>query len=180
MFPALCIGWSNFAVQLYRLSKGAEMNTKTEEFEEFIDRLGLLHFKGSEFTPYWDQVCNGVRNLIPPESLWPKIIPTIIILDRLREEIGFPIQLLSTYRSPAYNTAVGGEPASFHMSFQAIDFKCEGGLPDQWAEKLRSWRGMDFLLPGNAGSLTFHGGIGVYSTFVHVDTRGKDANWTGK
>ena len=25
----------------------------------------------------------------------------------------------------------------------------------------------------------FRGGIGTYNTFVHVDTRGENANWTG-
>jgi hypothetical protein len=29
------------------------MATKAQQLEEFIDRLGLRHFKGSEYTPYW-------------------------------------------------------------------------------------------------------------------------------
>jgi len=153
------------------------MATKAQQFEEFIDRLGLHHFKGSEFTPYWSRVKNEVINSIPPESLWTNIIPTIIILDELREELGSSITLLSTYRSPAYNAAVGGESASFHMKFRAIDFSCANGSPNEWADKLRSWRGREFPLPGNSGRFVFRGGIGVYSTFVHVNTRGQDANW---
>lgn len=152
---------------------------KAAEFEEFVDRLGLRHFRGAEFTPQWSRVHNGVRNSIPPESLWPNIIPTIIILDKLRDDFSMPIRLLSTYRVPAYNTAVGGEPASFHMAFRAIDFACDRGVPGEWAEELRSWRGRSFDLPGNAGQVPFRGGIGVYKTFVHIDTRGYDSNWIG-
>lgn len=151
--------------------------TKAQQFEEFIDRLGLRHFKGAEFTPYWSRTHGGVKNSVPPESLWTNIIPTIIILDKLREELGAAITMLSTYRSPAYNTAVGGEPASFHMKFRAIDFSCTSGSPTEWANKLRSWRGKEFTLPGNAGQFEFRGGIGLYPTFAHVDTRGYDANW---
>jgi len=153
------------------------MGTKAQQFEEFIDRLGLRHFKGSEFTPYWSRVTKGVKNSVPPESLWTNIIPTIIILDEFREQLGSAITLLSTYRSPAYNTAVGGEPASFHMKFRAIDFSCGNGSPLEWAKTLRSWRGKKFSLPRNSGEFEFRGGIGKYPTFVHVDTRGQDANW---
>lgn len=146
-------------------------------FEDFIDRLGLRHFAGAEFTPYWSRVRNGVRNSRPPEALWHNIVPTIIVLDQLREVLGAPITLISTYRSPAYNTAIGGEPASFHMRFQAIDFSCAAGTPQQWVTRLRAMRGRSFNLPGNGGAFTFRGGIGKYPAFVHVDTRGYDANW---
>ncbi len=152
-----------------------------KDFEQFIDRLELRYFKGSEFTPYWNRVKNGVSNSVPPISLWNNIINTIVILDALRHEIGASITMLSTYRSPRYNTAVGGEPASFHMKFMAIDFNCSEGTPLSWATQLREWRGKSFDLPGNAGSFVFHGGIGVYTndSFVHVDTRGYDKNWNG-
>lgn len=158
-----------------------EIASSESDFEQFIDRLGLRHFKGSEFTPYWSRLKNGVANSVPPMSLWNNIIKTIIILDALRHENGVAITLLSTYRSPRYNTAIGGEPASFHMKFMAIDFSCEDGHPESWAEQLKGLRGQSFNLPGNAGNFIFSGGIGVYPTngFVHVDTRGYDANWKG-
>lgn len=153
--------------------------TKAQQHEVFIDRLGLRHFRGIEFTPYWNRLRGSVKNSVPPESLWLHIIPTIIILDELRQELGVPITLLSLYRSPTYNDAVGGEPASLHMSYKAIDFTCRSGTPATWASKLKSWRGRQFKLPENTGSFEFHGGVGVYanSKFVHLDTRGRDADW---
>jgi len=50
------------------------------------------------------------------------IIPTIIILDKLREFYNKPIYILSTYRSPEYNKAVKGKSNSLHLVFNAIDF----------------------------------------------------------
>ncbi|NDO83247.1 hypothetical protein CJP72_21505 [Citrobacter sp. NCU1] len=152
-----------------------------KDLEQFIDRIGLKNFKGSEFTPYWNRVKNGIPNTVPPVALWNNIIKTVIIIDALRSELNSPIELLSTYRSPGYNSAVGGEPASYHMKFMAIDFTCSQGDPSSWASELRKFRGKFFTLPANAGSFQFHGGIGVYKNknFVHVDTRGNDVDWNG-
>lgn len=151
------------------------MSTATE-LERFIDRLGLRHFKGKEFTPYWSRKRGSVSNTVPPESLWQNIVPTMIVLDEVREVVGKRITLTSTYRSPAYNRAVGGEPMSFHMRFMAVDFQSSVS-PTVLAKAAKLLRGKKFQLPGNAGEFVFRGGIGVYPTFVHIDTRGRDANW---
>lgn len=141
------------------------------DLEAFIDAQGFRFFKGREFTSYWSRVRDGAKNSVPPRNLWPNIIPTLKVLDKLREEMGAPIRLLSTYRNPGYNRAVGGELQSFHMQFKAIDFACDKGTPEQWADALKLMR--------KKGA--FSGGIGVYprSGFVHVDTRGYIADWRG-
>ena len=151
--------------------------TKSEQHEFFIDGLGLPNFKGKEFTPYWSRTRNGVKNSLPPEALWPNIIRTLVVLQALRTDLGSSISLLSTYRSPAYNTAIAGAGASFHMEYKAIDFTCASGTPADWARKLKSYRGKKFTVPGMNESYVFRGGVGLYPTFVHVDTRGTDANW---
>jgi hypothetical protein len=148
--------------------------------EQFIDALGLRHFRGREFTPYWSRARGGVQNSAPPAALWQNIVPTLLVLDELREKHGAPITLTSTYRSPAYNIAVGGEKHSYHMRFMAVDFSSPKGTPAQWAAMLHKMRGRRFILPDADGDVwEFHGGIGVYpkSNFVHVDCRGHDANW---
>ncbi len=92
----------------------------------------------------------------------------IEILDEFRERFGHPVVLNSTYRSEAYNQAVGGKPGSQHKKFRAADFRVpEAGTPAAWAAVLRDMRSKNF----------FQDGIGVYGTFVHVDARGWNANW---
>ena len=154
---------------------------KTKDLEEFIDAQGLTYFRGKEFTPYWSRTRGGVKNSMPHESLWPNIVPTLLVLDEIRSVLGAPITLLSTYRSPAYNRAVGGEPNSFHMRFMAIDWTSDKGSPREWQKIARDLRGESFTLPGSGGKWVFRGGIGRYdkSNFLHIDCRGYDANWTG-
>lgn len=150
------------------------------DLEQFLDHLGLVHFKGKEFTPYWSRYRGKVQNSCPPEALWHKIIPTLVVLDAIREALNAPIELLSTYRSPAYNAAVGGEAGSFHMRFMAVDFTADCGARELH-RLAKSMRGRLFKLPGNLGNFRYAGGIGLYvgSNFVHIDCRGTDANWTG-
>ncbi len=159
--------------------------TKEQQLEEFIDSLELRYFKGKEFTPYWSRTRQykgkPVKNSIPQQDLWPNIVKTVIVLDEIRHQSGFPIQLTSTYRSPMYNIAVGGEPNSFHMRFMAIDFTSEKVSMSRLHGLARSMRGKKFDLRNKGDTFEFHGGIGLYvkSNFIHIDTRGYDANWSG-
>jgi hypothetical protein len=158
-------------------TSATEAPSLSQELEAYIDGLGLQYFKGREFTPYWSRTCGNTRNSPPPKNLWKNIAPTLAVLDRLRGEIGAAIIITSSYRDPDYNTCVGGVSNSQHRKFTAIDFVGRAGTPSSWAAKLRSYRGKQFNW--NGGSFTFRGGIGTYSTFVHIDTRGWDADWTG-
>lgn len=154
--------------------------TKAQLLEKFIDNLGLPNFRGSEFTPYWSKVRDGQKNSVPPDSLWLNVVPTLVVLQRLRTELGSAITINSSYRSPAYNMAIGGAAASFHIKFMAIDFRCASGTAEMWGQTLKSYRGDLFALPDVHGSFAFRGGIGIYPAqdFVHLDTRSFDADWT--
>ena len=143
------------------------------KFLEFVATLGLRHFIADELLFLGNQngagSCKGLNDY-PPEILWRNIAPTVAVLDKLREELGASMHFLSLYRAPPYNKCIDGSATnSFHMRYQAIDFICDVGRPSDWAGKLREYR--------NRG--VFRGGIGVYRTFVHCDTRGVNADWTG-
>ncbi|MDJ0745564.1 MAG: D-Ala-D-Ala carboxypeptidase family metallohydrolase [Xenococcaceae cyanobacterium MO_167.B27] len=163
---------SESEIETRSLSVAPSLST---ELEAYIDGLGLRYFRGSELTPYWSRTCGNVRNSAPPRTLWNNIAPTLAVLDRLRDEIGAAISITSSYRDADYNACVGGVANSQHKKFTAIDFVARRGTPSSWAAKLRSYRGQQFTW--NGGNFEFHGGIGTYSTFVHIDTRGWDANW---
>jgi N-acetylmuramoyl-L-alanine amidase len=158
--------------------QGLPLETLASDLENFIDGLGLQHFSGRELTPYWSKTRGNARNSAPPQNLWNNLARTLKVLDQLRSDLGVPITITSSYRDADYNAAVGGVPNSEHTKGLAIDFVARGGNSTQWGNKLKTYRGRTFSLP-SIGNFVFHGGIGIYVSrnFVHLDTRGTDANW---
>lgn len=107
-------------------------------------------------------------NEAPPVEDWHRIMPVVGLVAKVRERFG-PTTITSAYRSKAYNARVRGAASSRHVQHDALDFKCNAGTPAEWAAFLRTLR--------DAGE--FRGGIGVYRRgWVHVDTRGTNADWS--
>jgi uncharacterized protein YcbK (DUF882 family) len=90
-------------------------------------------------------------------------------LQVLRDEVKKPIKITSGYRTPQFNLKIGGASQSRHITGQAADLKIEGLTPKEVAtiiEKLIA-----------AGKMK-QGGLGIYKTWIHYDTRGTAARWT--
>ena len=141
-------------------------------FTTWFNAQKFRHFTASEFESYFVAQRKGVTNSVPPQRLWKNIVPTLRIVDDLRESFGKPCTILSSYRSPDYNKAVGGVGLSQHMEFRALDISFDGISPKHVYDRLIEWR--------KAGK--FVGGLGIYPTsgFVHIDTRNSNATWRGK
>lgn len=91
---------------------------------------------------------------------------------------GLPLVILSGYRTEAYNSTLEGAASkSQHVQGRAIDL-AHG--------KLSARDVFDRIREAQArGELPMLGGVGLYRTFVHIDTRpkvppGHLAVWTGK
>lgn len=139
----------------------------------------------SEFAAWWAANLAGVRhftpaeflvkgrnpdglNTDPPPELWPNVISLVHLLEAFRVRIGAPVRLSSVYRSPAYNmTLPGAASGSQHLAFRAADITAGIGTPADWAATFAEMR----------RDGVFSGGIGIYDTFVHVDVRGRNADW---
>jgi hypothetical protein len=173
------------------------------DFDTFITALELRHFQPDELLYATDNPGNSM----PPSRIWGNIVPTILILDELRATLGRPIRITSCYRNPIYNARIGGATLSQHTAFTAIDFHVRDMAPLEVKEILISWRDSDraFLLPVDvhrtpveveAGIIGHHpieikhhsdgqktfcfsGGIGIYRSFNHLDTRGTNHVWYG-
>jgi uncharacterized protein YcbK (DUF882 family) len=134
-----------------------------QKFAEWFDAQGFKNFSSNEFTSYF----NRSLNTTPPSSIWTNIVPTLRIVDELCDVLQTKIRITSSYRNPAYNRSVGGANNSFHSKFMALDIQASGASPIQMHNILKSWR--------NQGK--FRGGLGLYSSFVHIDTRGYNTSW---
>ena len=104
------------------------------------------------------------------KSPYPNVVQDglLELLDKIRENYGAPIVVTSGYRSEAHNKAVGGVKNSYHTQGLAADIKPLVEDSDRLPELKRI-----------ADELNPNGGVGFYSSFVHVDTRGTRARWNG-
>lgn len=88
------------------------------------------------------------------------------VLQKIRNHFGKSVTITSAYRTPTKNKAVGGQTYSQHLYGKAADIKVKGVTPKKvaaYAETL----------------LKNKGGIGIYSTFTHIDTRTTKSRWNG-
>lgn len=99
------------------------------------------------------------------------------VLEPLRARWGGPLIVVSGYRSPQWNTHVGGAMNSQHMKGTAADVR-----PSKIVDIAAFQALIDDMLAD--GELPEVGGCGHYSGWSHLDIRPKPANghiarWTG-
>ena len=83
-------------------------------------------------------------------------ISTLSILEAVRDHFG-PVVVTSGCRCEEHNKRVGGSPNSQHKFARAADIKVSSTKP----ETVYGWVAENFP----------HASLGLYDTFVHVDTR---------
>lgn len=90
---------------------------------------------------------------------------TVNKLQAARDYFGKPVHINSAYRTPAYNAspAVNGAPKSQHVVGTACDIRIDGVPPKAVASFFEA------KYPNS--------GIGLYGTFVHIDSRGSKSYW---
>lgn len=116
------------------------------------DRLLSPHFRVREFA------CHDGADTVKVDTA------LVALLEEIRAAAGGAVTITSGYRTPAYNAKVGGARYSQHLQGTAADITVAGAAP---------------LLVGQMAEhyLGGRGGIGVYQTFTHVDTRSGRARW---
>ena len=88
----------------------------------------------------------------------------VSILQKVRTHFGKSVIVNSAYRTETHNKKVGGSANSQHKYGMAADIRINGVSPKTIATYLNT------LMPNS-------GGIGVYTSFVHVDVRTKKSRW---
>lgn len=86
------------------------------------------------------------------------------VLQKVRDNFGKPVVINSAYRTESHNKKVGGSANSQHKYGMAADIRINGVSPKTIATYINK------LMPDR-------GGIGVYSSFVHIDVRAKKSRW---
>lgn len=106
------------------------------------------HFALEELTVSAEGARRGLKN-VPTGTALSTLTDTAARMEEVRAMLGNkPIIVLSGYRSPAVNAAVGGSKSSAHMTGHAVDFICPGfGTPAQVASHLaKNLKGFDQII----------------------------------
>lgn len=92
----------------------------------------------------------------------------VMVLQTIRDHFGAAVTIYSGYRTPQYNTKVGGAAHSQHCYGTAADIVVKGQTPKAVAAYART------LMPD-------WGGVGIYARqgFTHIDVREEKADWNG-
>tara|TARA_R110000803_G_C11975935_1_gene320168 strand:- start:747 stop:1130 length:384 start_codon:yes stop_codon:yes gene_type:complete len=120
------------------------------------------HFNSNEFD------CRD--KTITPMHVRANIQHLATALETIHNFYAKPILVHSGYRSASYNNVVGGSSKSFHLLGKAADISIEGVEPRALARLLAFCMQMNIIPTG---------GLGIYKTFVHYDTRGYFVTWKG-
>jgi len=84
-------------------------------------------------------------------------------IDSLRELVGEPLRITSSFRSVDHNRYVGGSKSSMHLLGRAVDLSCNNGTLRRKIVK-------------NALELGLS--VGVAKLFIHIDNRDNEIVFT--
>ncbi|OED42431.1 hypothetical protein AB833_07290 [Chromatiales bacterium (ex Bugula neritina AB1)] len=111
---------------------------------------------------------NGLpRYAFPPRQSWKHIIATLKVLQNLIIPGIGPVEVVSGFRTEAYNLSAGGAPKSQHLHFSAIDVVPRSNINQSTLNRqlnsLWQQHGRQFKL-----------GLGLYpgKRYFHIDTGG--------
>lgn len=95
------------------------------DFEAFLSANGV-----SGVVPNWQLLRTDVNDrlgcprpafLLPPRGKWGHVVPALRLLrEQIVPAIG-PVEVVSSYRTEAFNSCLGGAPQSRHLYFSALD-----------------------------------------------------------
>ena len=117
------------------------------------------HFAYKEF--FSGDIKLGHKSIEPPGKYYYFILVMAESLQIVRDYIGSPIIITSGYRTPKWNSYVGGVKNSYHTTGRAVDIRVSGMTPYDLAvyvSKLTEFKGFGICLKKN---------------FLHCDMRDK-------
>lgn len=159
------------------------LTTRRSAVADVLDGAGVEHFEADELYRHHDENWPWDELYPPPSGMASNVEQTARVADRIREQWGGPVRVVSGYRTPVYNDLIRnndsghiGAEDSQHMYFRALDLQPVEPESDDYStwvahcrEAVESERRRGRVV-----------GFGTYPTFVHIDVGGRDeqAEWS--
>ncbi|MEO5715382.1 MAG: D-Ala-D-Ala carboxypeptidase family metallohydrolase [Luteolibacter sp.] len=140
------------------------------EYTRYLSTLKLQNISVAQVIEAHAKAKGSVWNILPPKVWWARMGYTLRVADRVAMEMGVrQVEIVSAYRCPAYNAhCEGAKAGSWHQANVAVDVKFPIAA-SQVTKTARELRDLGL----------FRGGVGGYSDFTHIDSRGQNVNWHG-
>lgn len=124
---------------------------KTYSVKKDGDKKVSNHFKVKEFR------CKDGADIVKIDSV------LVDYLENIRIHFNKPVYINSGYRTLSHNRKCGSKDTSQHVKGKAADIVVQNTSPNAVYEYCIT--------------LIRKGGVGKYSTFTHIDSRGYRARW---
>ena len=107
------------------LAEEPERGTRFANFTAFLAEEGVADvvepWQLMRIDAFYAERCDLEPFTIPPEELWPNVVPALrLVRDEVVPAVG-PVQVLSSYRTPELNVCARGASRSNHLEFSALD-----------------------------------------------------------
>jgi len=148
----------------------AHQGSNLAGYVSYLNSINLRYITTRQVIEAHAKQHGSVWNCLPPRNMWVQMSPTLKVIDRVAQELNQPVaEIISGYRAPAYNALCpGAKSGSWHQVNVACDVRFAAS-PYQVTAVTRNLRARGL----------FRGGVGSYSGFTHVDTRGQNEDWSG-
>lgn len=139
-----------------------------QAYAEYLQALRLTFVTPEQVIRAHARAKGSVWNVLPERDAWRNMGRTLMVADRVGAHLGTSVsEVTSAYRSPSYNRRCpGAKSNSWHLRNYALDLKFNTS-PSRVAGVARKLRDQGY----------FRGGVGRYSSFTHIDTRGTNVDW---
>lgn len=143
-------------------------NSSADSYLRYLKSLNLRSVSPQQVLESHAKAKGTIWNSLPPKQWWNRMGYVLKVVDRVAREMNVSeVEIISAYRSPAYNAhCAGAKSGSWHQANVAADvkFPVRASKVTATARELR-----DLGL--------FKGGVGGYWNFTHIDARGHNINW---
>lgn len=137
------------------------------ELKRIYEQCPLRYFSVAELlTMGGSHYAKKAKNSTIPQRYAHSLYAIGCQANEIRTRLGRPVLIVSGYRSESYNDYVGGAYRSYHLKGRALDLK---PVNSKYLPELK-------LIGRDLHDEGLVGGLGFYSTFMHVDT-GPKRRW---